>query len=69
LPVAAVIGCAALALIIFLTYRFAETIGRVVGETSMSIIVRLSSFILLCIGVQITWNGASTLLHTVLVNR
>jgi len=68
LPVAAVIGCAALALVIYVTYRFAEPIGRVVGETSMNIIVRLSSFILLCIGVQITWNGASTLLHTVLVN-
>jgi len=68
LPVAAVIGCATLAVIIYLTYRFAEPIGRIVGETSMSIIVRLSSFILLCIGVQITWNGVSALLHTVLVN-
>ncbi len=68
LPVAALIGCAALAFIIYLTYRFAEPIGRVVGETSMNIIVRLSSFILVCIGVQITWNGVSTLLHTVLVN-
>jgi small neutral amino acid transporter SnatA (MarC family) len=27
-------------------------------------VVRLSSFILLCIGVQILWNGASTLLET-----
>jgi small neutral amino acid transporter SnatA (MarC family) len=26
------------------------------------VIVRLSSFILLCIGVQIVWNGVSTLL-------
>jgi len=68
LPVAALIGCTALAFVIYLTYRFAEPIGRAVGETSMSIIVRLSSFILLCIGVQITWNGASALLHTVLVN-
>jgi multiple antibiotic resistance protein len=68
LPVAAVIGCAALAVIIYLTYRFAEPIGRVVGETSMNIIVRLSSFILVCIGVQITWNGAGAMLHMVLVN-
>jgi multiple antibiotic resistance protein len=68
LPVAGVIGCAALAVIIYLTYRFAEPIGRVVGETSMNIIVRLSSFILVCIGVQITWNGAGAMLHMVLVN-
>jgi len=68
LPVAAIIGCSFLAVLIFLTYRFAEPIGRVVGETTMSIIIRLSSFILLCIGVQITWNGASALIHTVVIN-
>jgi multiple antibiotic resistance protein len=68
LPIAAVLGCAALAVIIYLTYRFAEPIGRVVGETAMSIIIRLSSFILLCIGVQIAWNGASALVHTLLIN-
>jgi multiple antibiotic resistance protein len=68
LLVAAVIGCSVLAFVIFLTYRFAENIGRAVGETSMSIIVRLSSFILLCIGVQIAWNGFSTLFHTLLLN-
>jgi multiple antibiotic resistance protein len=32
----------------------------------MNVIIRLSSFILVCIGVQILWNGLSTLLHTVL---
>jgi len=28
--------------------------------------MRLSSFLLVCIGVQIFWNGASSLLRTVL---
>jgi small neutral amino acid transporter SnatA (MarC family) len=28
----------------------------------MSVIMRLSSFLLVCIGVQIFWNGASVLL-------
>jgi multiple antibiotic resistance protein len=67
LLVAAVLGCAFLAVTIYLTYRFAEPIGRILGETAMDIIIRLSSFILLCIGVQIVWNGASALLRTVLV--
>lgn len=31
----------------------------------MSIIIRLSSFILVCIGVQIVWNGVSALLQTI----
>ena len=53
LPVAALLGCAGIGLAIYLTYRFAEPIGRFLGETAMSIFIRLSSFILLCIGVQI----------------
>ena len=54
-----------LAVIVYLTYRFAEPIGRFLGETALNIIIRLSSFILLCIGVQIMWNGVSALLATV----
>jgi multiple antibiotic resistance protein len=50
---------------IYLTYRFAEPMGRFLGDTAMSIFIRLSSFILLCIGVQIVWNGASKLLSTI----
>ena len=62
LPVAAFLGCAMIAISIYIAYRFAEPIGRALGQTAMSVIVRLSSFILLCIGVQIVWNGASKLL-------
>jgi multiple antibiotic resistance protein len=65
LPVAAVLGCVILALTIYLVYRFAEPIGRILGDTAMNIVIRLSSFILLCIGVQIIWNGASKLLSAV----
>ena len=49
---------------IYLSYRFAERIGRTLGDAAMNIIIRLSSFILVCIGVQILWNGLSTLLRT-----
>jgi multiple antibiotic resistance protein len=31
----------------------------------MNVIIRMSSFILVCIGVQIMWNGLSALLRTV----
>jgi multiple antibiotic resistance protein len=31
----------------------------------MSVILRLSSFLLLCIGIQILWNGVTALLKTV----
>ena len=66
LVVGMVIGSAIIALSIYLTYRFAERIGRTLGESAMNVIIRLSSFILVCIGVQILWNGLSALLKTVI---
>jgi multiple antibiotic resistance protein len=69
LPVAAFLGCAVIAGSVHLMYRFAEPIGRIVGDTAMNVIFRLSAFILVCIGVQIVWNGTSALLQTILVRR
>jgi multiple antibiotic resistance protein len=43
-------------------YRFAENMARLLGRNGKSIFLRLFSFILLCIGMQIFWNGASALL-------
>jgi len=62
----AVVGPALLAVSIYISYRFAEGIARLLGETAMNVLIRLSSFILLCIGVQILWNGVSTLLAPIL---
>jgi multiple antibiotic resistance protein len=58
----AVIGPALVAITVYLSYRFAERLARMLGQTAMNVIVRLASFILLCIGVQIVWNGAHALL-------
>ncbi|MBV9501040.1 MAG: MarC family protein [Acidobacteriaceae bacterium] len=59
---AAIVGPALVAITVYLSYRFAERLGKILGATAMSVIVRLASFILLCIGVQILWNGVHTLL-------
>jgi multiple antibiotic resistance protein len=48
--------------LVFLCDRYAESLSRKMGQAGMNITVRLSSFLLLCIGVQIAWNGASSLL-------
>lgn len=61
---AAVIGSAVIAATIFLCYGFADRLAMLLGPTGMSVILRLSSFLLVCIGVQILWNGASALLHS-----
>lgn len=61
---AAVIGSALIALSIFICYGFADRLALLLGATGMSVIMRLSSFLLVCIGVQILWNGASALLRS-----
>jgi multiple antibiotic resistance protein len=62
---AAIIGLAAIALTIFVCYRSADYLARVLGETGTNVLVRLSAFILLCIGIEILWSGASELLASV----
>ncbi len=64
---AAVIGSALVALSIYLCYGFADRLAALIGDSAMSIILRLSSFLLVCIGVQILWNGASALLRSLLL--
>jgi multiple antibiotic resistance protein len=62
--IAAIVGPALVALSIYLSYRFAERVAKLLGETAMNVIVRLNAFILLCIGVQIVWGGIRALLDS-----
>ena len=57
----ALLGVLAIAISIYLAYRFAGNIGRLLGETGLEVLVRLSAFFLMCIGIEIMWNGYSTL--------
>jgi len=63
----AVIGAVLIAASVYLCYAFADRLAQVLGATSMSVIMRLSSFLLVCIGTQIIWNGLSAMLKTPLV--
>jgi len=60
--VGTLIGSAVVALSVYLCYGFADRLARILGPTGMTVIARLSSFLLVCIGVQILWNGISTLI-------
>jgi multiple antibiotic resistance protein len=62
---AILIGSAIVSVSILLCYGFSDRLARAVGPTGMSVIIRLSSFLLVCIGVQIFWNGAKALLQSV----
>lgn len=57
-----VIGAVLIAATVFVCYRYADRMLRRLGETGTSVLIRLSAFILLCVGVQIFWTGASALL-------
>lgn len=59
---ASVIGASIIALSILLAYRYAQRGGKRIGHTGMMVVVRLSAFIMLCIGVGISWNGLKALL-------
>ena len=50
-----------LCVMIYLLYRYADTMSRWFGSTGTSVITRLSAFLLFCIGIQIFWNGAAEL--------
>ena len=62
--IAAAIGSAFVAATIYLCYGFADRLAVIIGPTGMNVILRLSAFLLVCIGVQILWNGASQLLSS-----
>ena len=53
----AIAGLLALAATIYLAYRFAQNLTSVLGRTGANVLLRLSAFILLCIGIQVIWDG------------
>ena len=57
-----IVGITVVCIAIWLAYRFAPRFVRLLGESGTAVFLRLSAFILLCIGVQICWDGASELL-------
>jgi multiple antibiotic resistance protein len=57
----ALAGVIAMAATIYVCYRFAEGIVGALGKDGSDVVVRLSAFILMCIGIEIIWNGYSAL--------
>ncbi|CAL61620.1 putative multiple antibiotic resistance protein MarC [Herminiimonas arsenicoxydans] len=58
----AALGAAMTALVIFLCYRYANKMVRLLGRLGTMVVLRLSAFILLCIGIEIFWQGMLGLL-------
>ncbi|MGA7886641.1 MAG: MarC family protein [Acidobacteriaceae bacterium] len=57
-------GMLLMCIAVFVAYAWAPRITAKVSPSTAHGILRVISFVLLCIGVQIAWNGASSLLNT-----
>lgn len=55
-----------LSALIYVCYAYAPQITSKISPSTAHGILRVVAFILVCIGVQIAWNGAKTLISTVL---
>ena len=61
--ISALVGPFIVALSVYICYRSADRLERVLGPVGLSVFLRLSAFIVICIGVQIMWNGIAALVH------
>ena len=62
-----VLALLAIGLLLYLAFRYAQQLLKPLGEAGSVIFLRLSAFILLCLGVQIVWDGLSELLRSLLL--
>ncbi|MBC7404550.1 MAG: MarC family protein [Cytophaga sp.] len=60
---ASALGVLMTSLVIYLCYRYARNLERFLGNVGTTVLMRLSAFILLCIGVEIGWAGLSAMLE------
>jgi multiple antibiotic resistance protein len=54
---------------VYLSYRFSSRLIAALGETGTNVFLRLSAFILLCVGVAIIWSGIVGLIEPLLLRR
>jgi multiple antibiotic resistance protein len=59
---------ALLSVLIYGFYRNSARLAQWIGVTGTTIVVRLSAFLLFCIGIQVMWNGAAELLGSLPFN-
>ena len=62
----ALLALAVIGMLLYLAFRYGERLLRLIGDAGTAVFLRLTAFILLCLGVQIVWDGVSELLLEVL---
>jgi multiple antibiotic resistance protein len=62
LLIAALLGVISVCVLVYICYRWARSAERLLGKSGTTVLMKLSSFILLCIGVQILCSGVRAFL-------
>jgi multiple antibiotic resistance protein len=62
---ASLVGLAAVAFTVYLSFRFAARLIHFLGATGTIVMLRLSAFILMCVGVQIVINAVIVVVHEI----
>jgi len=62
----ALLALAVIGVLLYLAFRYGEHFLRLIGEAGTAVFLRLTAFILLCLGVQIVWDGVSELMLEIL---
>jgi multiple antibiotic resistance protein len=53
-----------MALLIYVAYRYSDRVSHAIGPNGTAVIVRVSAFLLFCIGIQVSWSGVEELLRS-----
>jgi len=59
---AALAALGLIGVLLYFAFRYGEHLLRLIGEAGTAVFLRLTAFILLCLGVQIVWDGIRELL-------
>lgn len=59
---AALLALAVIGMLLNLAFRYGEHFLRLIGKAGTAVFLRLTAFILLCLGVQIVWDGVRELM-------
>jgi multiple antibiotic resistance protein len=58
----ALLALAVIAVLLYVAFRYGEHLLHLIGDAGTAVFLRLTAFILLCLGVQIVWDGVRELL-------
>jgi multiple antibiotic resistance protein len=61
---ASILGTTVVCLIVYICYRWARAAAQMLGKSGTTVLMRLSSFISFCIGVQILASGIRSYIHS-----